>query len=713
MPSCKMRCIILFLGICSFLVNSNAKTTTITADNGVRYILDLDNHTAEVTYKNGFSVANTKSNYTFTDIVIPEKVKYQDEEYLVTSIGDQAFYNCSNLIHIEVPDNIVSIGESAFYKCQNLIAFDFPEELTSIGKAAFYWCSKIESLVFPLKLTELPEIGFEYFYALNYILFPPGISYIGNNSFYTPSTIKDKIICLNPNPIELDGFNVFATQVWNGTKIYVPSGSVDAYKKLNGWNKAKNLLPLKEASSVTINGSEHAVKVGQQLQLEASLLPADVTCDIVEWKVENPEIAKISQKGVVTGVSPGQTNIIAVTLDGSNLTAEYPVTVIADQIVILGDSNDNGIVTVADVITTAYHLVGLPTSGWNFLNADVTQDNLITVADITATTDIILNGNDPLNIRKKISGATNCLEGCLKVMDFTIKPGETFMTSVELALTEGKEVSYAGVQFDIVVPESIVLKDVIAGTALSKYNVSYKERGSGIIRIVVYANGAEATSATDDILYLKFSADSDAQAGVLQGRVSNVFLSDPLGQDIFLENSEFNISVKATEPDEPDEPEPTVEPADTPAQLLRKGDGTSHTFVAMMAKSDALLEAEGYRYVFGYDNLSEGIKVIDDTPWRYAHTSDEIYWNSANDFWVFAYYVGDDGMMHVSSRRHLDGREDDDFNPHELMGFASREETHTTGIYTLDGQYVGKEITNLTTGIYIVRTTNSSYKIVR
>ena len=710
MPSCKMRYIILFLGICSFFVNSIAQNTTITADNGVRYILDLENHTAEVTYKSGFSVASTNSNYTFTEIVIPEKVNYQDEDYLVTSIGNQAFYNCLNLIHIEVPDNIVSIGESAFYKCQNLVAFDFPEELTSIGKAAFYWCSKIESLVFPLKLTELPEIGFEYFYALNYILFPPGISYIGSNSFYTPSIIKDKIICLNPNPIELNGFNVFATQVWNSTKIYVPSGSVEAYKKLNGWNKAKNLLPLTEASSVTITGSEHTIKLGQQLQLEASLLPGDVTCDIVEWRVENPEIAKISQKGIVTGISPGQTNVIAVTLDGSNLTAEYPVTVVSNESVLLGDSNDNGIVTVADVITTAYHLVGLPTSGWNFLNADVTQDNMITVADITATTDIILNGGDLLNVRKRVSGAANGLEGCLRVLDFTIKAGETYMTKVELDVAEGEEISYAGMQFDIVVPEDIVLEDVIAGTAISKYNVSYKDRGSGIIRIVAYSNGADAISATEDILYLKFSADSNAEGGVLQGRVSNVYLSDPLGQDILLNDSEFNISVTAREPDEP---EPTVEPAETPAQLLRKGDGTSHTFVAMMDRSDAQLEAEGYRYVFGYDNMTEGIKVIDDTPWRYAHTSEEIYWNSANDFWVFAYYVDEEGTMHVSSRRHLDGSVDNDFNPDELVGIASRGGEQIIGIYTVDGQYVGKEITTLAAGIYIVRTTNSSYKIIR
>lgn len=516
-----MRIVFLLLGIFGFIVNSNAATTTITAADGVRYILDLENHTAEVTFKNGFSRSYSTSNYTLTDIVIPEKIIYQDEEYLVTSIGKDAFYNCLKLEHIQVPDNIVSIGEYAFYKCSNLLAFDFPEELTSIGTAAFLWCSKIERLVFPLKLTELPEIGFEYFYALNYLVIPPGISYIGNNCFYTPASINDKVICLNPIPVELDGYNVFSPNVWNGSKIYVPAGSVDAYKKLNGWNKARNLLPLTEAQGVSINGEENTVKVGEQIQLSVSLLPQDVTCTVVEWKVENPEIAKISQKGIVTGVAPGQTNIIAVTLDGSNLTAEYPVTVLADKKILPGDSNDNEIVTVADVITTAYYIAGLPTTGWNFENADVNGDKTISIADVTATTEIILNEASVFNQKRKAAGAG----GMLSTLS-----GESLNddSQPEIGVTLNGNTPFSAIQATLMVPEGIRLKEVVAGPGLSDHQVLFNEVSPGVVKVIIFSfNNAEFNIEDGPLFYIK--ADAPEAADNL--RIVDIIASDASGNE--------------------------------------------------------------------------------------------------------------------------------------------------------------------------------------
>ena len=134
----------------------------------------------------------------------------------------------------------------------------------------------------------------------------------------------------------------------------------------------------------------------------------------------------------------------------------------------------------------------------------------------------------------------------------------------------------------------------------------------------------------------------------------------------------------------------------------------------MMEKSDETLEAQGYRYVFGYDNSIEmEQEVIANTPHRYAHTSEDVYWNTANDFWVFAYYIDDEGEVHSSSRRHLDGSVDDDFNPADFIGDATRSGEYIIGIYTVDGQYVGKDIDKLANGVYVIRTNNSSYKIIK
>ena len=80
----------------------------------------------------------------------------------VTSIGNGAFYNCSNLALIELPSGVTSIGNSAFYGCAKLALTELPSGVTSIGNNAFQHCTN-------LALTELPSgvtsIGISAFYG--------------------------------------------------------------------------------------------------------------------------------------------------------------------------------------------------------------------------------------------------------------------------------------------------------------------------------------------------------------------------------------------------------------------------------------------------------------------------------------------------------------------------------------------------------------------
>lgn len=66
--------------------------------------------------------------------------------YPVTSIGDDAFRDCSSLIVVTIPVGVTSIGFSAFSWCESLVFVTIPDSVTNIGKLAFNTCTSLTSI---------------------------------------------------------------------------------------------------------------------------------------------------------------------------------------------------------------------------------------------------------------------------------------------------------------------------------------------------------------------------------------------------------------------------------------------------------------------------------------------------------------------------------------------------------------------------------------
>lgn len=88
----------------------------------------------EVTYK------NTNYNSYSGTINIPEVVTYIGRTRKVTSIGFQAFCDCSNLASLTIPNSVTNIEWYAFYDCTSLTSIMIPSSVTNIGYCAFYEC---------------------------------------------------------------------------------------------------------------------------------------------------------------------------------------------------------------------------------------------------------------------------------------------------------------------------------------------------------------------------------------------------------------------------------------------------------------------------------------------------------------------------------------------------------------------------------------------
>ena len=87
----------------------------------------------------------------------------------VTSIGYRAFYECSSLTNITIPEGVTSIGYCAFYKCSSLTNITIPDSVTSIEERAFYFCKKLANITIPEGVTSIGNYAFFYCNSLTSI----------------------------------------------------------------------------------------------------------------------------------------------------------------------------------------------------------------------------------------------------------------------------------------------------------------------------------------------------------------------------------------------------------------------------------------------------------------------------------------------------------------------------------------------------------------
>ena len=127
--------------------------------NGIEWEIKILNDSF-VPYSVQIDGFNFKNDYYSDNITIPRKIKKNDTIYVVTSIGEFAFYCCDDLTSITIPNSVTTIGEFAFEYCSGLISITIPNSVKSIGLGAFSNCSSLKSVTIPSSLIKIGEDAF-------------------------------------------------------------------------------------------------------------------------------------------------------------------------------------------------------------------------------------------------------------------------------------------------------------------------------------------------------------------------------------------------------------------------------------------------------------------------------------------------------------------------------------------------------------------------
>ena len=176
--------------------------------------------------------------YSLTNTTIPEGV---------TSIPDYAFNYCYGLTSIVIPESVTSIGNSAFYGCYSLTTIVIPEGVTSIGTNAFNSCYSLTSIVIPESVTSIGINAFNSCRSLTSIVIPEGVTSIGNEAFATCHSLKNYVFNCSIVPT-LSNTNAFGSNN-KSAYIWVRDELVDSYKSATNWSTyASYIKPLSSMS---------------------------------------------------------------------------------------------------------------------------------------------------------------------------------------------------------------------------------------------------------------------------------------------------------------------------------------------------------------------------------------------------------------------------------------------------------------------------------
>ncbi len=303
----------------------------------------------EYTLEDDYTCTITKYNGSAANVTIPSTI----HDYKVCKIGAGAFYDCSSLEKIVIPDSVKEICWSPMYgcfqKCNNLkeiyIGSGFEKSLfdmytlsgcNSLEKIVFsednnYYCSidgvpfdksktsicrypagkKDKEYTIPDTVSEL-SMADEFFYNENLktIVIPKSVKSIGEYTFGTVDSF----------PITIKGYK--------GT-------AAEEYAKENGFK----FIEISDPTSVSLNKTSLALEIGRTYTLIKTVSPSNAVTSYT-WRSSNTSVATVDSNGKVTAKKAGTATITVKTSNGKTATCKVTVNLPAPQIT--GLSNTTG-----------------------------------------------------------------------------------------------------------------------------------------------------------------------------------------------------------------------------------------------------------------------------------------------------------------------------------------------------------------------------------
>lgn len=516
-----LRTVILVLSLVGTVTSAFAYSFMV---NGIYYNINGDKATVTYLYRESHYSSYGNQYYTYfsdykDEIDIPETVTYNGISYIVTEIGDHAFIDCIGLTKVNIPSTVVSINECAFSGCYGLKNITIPISVTSIGSSAFQQCSGLSYVIIPDSVTTVGSASFYGCSNITNVTIGKSVNWIGDNAFgYIDLS---SITCLATTP---PSASVFTNA--NTAKLYVPKESVDLYRTTSGWNFFTNVYGFgNDSFSVPDNTAFHGdtIVIPVSMQNESAITAFQTDIYLAEGfelvkKNDEYQVSLSDRKGrdhvimvndapdgairvlsysptlkafknnegelfyITVKVPEGVSGTFPIWLRNTVLTSTdeeelYAIDALSNVSVtniIMGDVNNDGIVTVSDVVTTARYILNYNPEPFVFEAADMNADSKITITDVVKIANLILDQEyeEPETMRGAGQTVTDCMSG--------EAIGNTISINLDNAM------AYTALQMDLILPEGMTASDFALANRANSLSLNVKEKGNGKVRVLAY-----------------------------------------------------------------------------------------------------------------------------------------------------------------------------------------------------------------------------------
>lgn len=425
----------------------------------------------------------------------------------LVSVGEQSFENCVSLEKVSLPASLDALSSETFAGCTSLYDVNLGSTLNTIGPSAFSGCTRLEAVDIPRSVYGFGVSSFKDCTALRFMKLTEGIKSIGKTAFSGCTALEgvefsENLVSIGDGAftgctalmtirswaeIPPEGLATFPDTVKNNAVVYVPDGTVEDYKDSPTWEDFLNFGVISgdiKVNAVTISEVEATLKRGMTLTLKAQVTPAFASNTTVTWSSDNETVATVTDEGVVAALSSGKANITATANDGSGATATCTVTVPAP---LLGDSNGDDKVDVADVVNINNYLLLDAPATFDEEASDANKDGHISVSDISATVDIILSQTGQSSVT---ASAAKGAFGWEATPQSAIVYSQAAPNSISVALDDAGK--YNAMQADIVLPKNAGDAVVKINSVLGSTHTLASYRKGDVLRVVLYSMSNKA-----------------------------------------------------------------------------------------------------------------------------------------------------------------------------------------------------------------------------